>query len=374
MMERVYHYTEAEARDFFERLQVYTDAYLSAAIPQLKGQRSSNYYEDWSEGHPIGDVLHWTGGISYVGTIRFFILNRIASSHAVVGKSLDPRFAQLRRDLKLEADLRAEVCQIVPPDKVAWHAGWANRYTYGIEVRNAGVLRAEPVSRKTIGDIRHPEIFSCKDLSAEECKFFWWPNSWTTPFKGEVVKVNGVWHESWSRGSIATVITLLRYLNSLHQGAIDPVWMLAHHQVEATKSDVVLPVPLHNIRYDVLFSNQHVDDLEWLATGYDDVEEVADPDDDDPWMLRQMGERQADRVEEDLYGFTFEPRVISGVVDLPEEGVTALDRLGFCVANPEAIRRSVRIYQRGRRIDVDGKLNDATMAALDRDLRAWRIR
>jgi len=377
-MRRVHHYTEAEARDFFERLQVYTDAYLAAAIPQIRGKRSSNYYEDWTQGHPIGSVLHWNGGVSFAGMIRFFILNHVASSHAVVGKSLDPRFAQLRRDLKLEADLRAEVCQIVPPDKVAWHAGWANRFTYGIECRNAGVLRAEPRTRKIVGEVKHPDLFSCRDLSAADCKFFWWPSAWTTPFQGEVVKVNGVWHETWSRGQLATVVTLLRYLSSLHPGALDPVWMLAHHQVEATKSDVVLPVPLHELRHAVLFSDQHVDDLEWLASGFDDVEEVAEEDVDDPWMLREMGERQGDRAEEDLYGFTVDTP-ISGAVDAPEEGVESLRRLGFWLGSgrqvdADALRRSVRVYQRGHRLDVDGKLNRATLAMLDRDLRAWRIR
>jgi N-acetyl-anhydromuramyl-L-alanine amidase AmpD len=381
-MNRVVHHTEAEARDFFERLATYAAEYVRIAIPQVhRHWPSGNCYEEWRFDHPIGNVLHYTAGVSFAGTIRHFVLGSRASSNWVVAKALDARFDRIRADLGLDAALRAECVQVVPPTLPAWHAGWMNRLTTGIEVRNAGVLRAYPKDRGEPGQrsMTRNAFFEYAGRDVDDLDFFWWGEGWTKRFEGEVLEVNGSWWESWSRGSIATVIALLRYLNALHPGRLDPVHLLAHHQVAAAKNDVVLPVDLDLIRTAVLFDDRHVDDLEWLAE-YDDCEDGFE-DVDDPWMLRESDERQSDRAEEDLDGF--EPGARISGADLPDWAIEALRRFGFFVGHSngtnvevdeEAVRRSTRIYQRGRNLTVDGVLGPATAAALDRDLRTWRLR
>lgn len=372
-MKRVSMYTEAEARDFFERLNTYAAEYVRIAIPQIHQHwPSQNCYEEWKRDHPLGNVLHYTAGVSFAGTLRHFTLGSRASSNWVVAKALDARFDQLRHDLELENALRAECVQVIPPTLPSWHAGWVNRLLTGIEVRNAGVLRAYPKKKGEPGQrsMSRNAFFEYAGWDVDDLNFYWWANGWTQPFKGEVLEVNGSWWESWSRGSVATVITLLRYLDALYPGCLDPVFMLAHHQLSSKKNDVVLPVDLDLIREAVLFSTAHVDELEWLAE-YDDFEDGFE-DVDDPWMLRESDERQADRAEEDLDDF--DPLKIEGTVDAPEETVEALRRLGFHVPDAEAVRRSVRIYQRGRDLNVDGDAGPATNGALDRDLRSWRIR
>jgi hypothetical protein len=372
-MNRVTHYTESEARDFFERLATYAAEYVRIAIPAIHQHwPSSNCYEEFKLGHPMGNVLHYTAGTSFAGTIRHFVLGSRASSNWVVAKALDARFEQLRADLELEGAIQAECVQVVDPSMPSWSAGWINRLVTGIEVRNAGVLRAYPRERGEPGQksMSRNAFFEYAARDVDDLNFFWWPRGWTQPFTGEVIEINGSYWESWSRGSLATVIALLRYLNALYPGELDPVFMLAHHQVAKGKNDVVLPVDLDLLREAVLFDKRHIDDLDWLAE-YDDFEDGFE-DLDDPWMLRESDERQADRAEEDLD--EFEHAVVTGRVDSNVEAVEALRRLGFWVAEDEDVRRSLRLYQRGRGLTVDGDAGPASFGALDRDLRAWRIR
>jgi N-acetyl-anhydromuramyl-L-alanine amidase AmpD len=376
MSKRIEHCTPAEARDFFERLAVYSAEYVRVAIPQIrKDWPSKNHYGEWRDGAPIGNVLHYTAGTSFAGTVRYFTLERAASSHWVVGKALNREMDDLRKKLNLDRDLRAEVSQVVHPEHPAWHAGWVNRFLTGLECRNAGCLLPRLKGKAAHpGEPTRDDFFKYGDRDPEELDFYTWPAGWTTRFTGEVarVRVRGTtsFWESWSRGQVATVIVLLRYLNALYPGKLDPAWLVGHHQTCATKSDVVLPLDLHAIREAVLCSREHVDDLEWLAE-LDDVEDKFE-DVDDPGLRRETAERQADRAEEDLDGF--DPMEIQGALDTKEEVREALHRLGYYIGTPEAVRTSVRCYQRSRDLTVDGIAGPHTCARLERDLKAWHLR
>lgn len=367
------HYSKVEALDFFERLAAYSAEYVRRAIQKIhKHWPSRNHYDNWSgvDEEPRGHLFHYTAGTSFAGTIRHFTLGHRASANFVVAKALDRRFDELRRDLKLAGDLSAEAVQVVAPTKPAWSGGWVNRFLASTEARNAGVLRPYP---KKLGDppsraMSRAAFFEYASWDVDDLDFYWWPGGWTAKFRGEVLLVNGSWWESWSRGQLATIVTLLRYVNALYDGSFDPTWMLAHHQTNAGKNDVVLPVDLDQLRRAILWSTEHVDDLEWLAA-YDDCEDGFE-DLDDPWMLRELDEAQGDRGEEDLDDYE---DLIEGRVDEASETGEALRRLGYHVATPEALVRSVRIYQRSRDLRVDGDAGPDTRGRLTRDLREWRI-
>lgn len=374
------HYSELEAQDFFERLEAYSAEYVRHAIPGIyRHWPSGNFYDDWNADDPIGNVLHYTAGTKFAGTIRHFVLGNRASSNWVLAKALDRRFEEARKNLELDADLRAEVVQVVHPRHPSWHAAWVNRLCTGLEFRNAGILRAHPAEKSPGQRSMTPEAFfeyGNSRFEVEDLKFYWWPNGWTEEFGGEVVAVGDSWWESWSRGMIATAIAILRYLVALAPDKIDPVYFLAHHQTSARKNDIALPIDLDLFREAVLFSKEHVDDLEWLAE-YDDVEDGFE-DVDDPWMIRESDERAYDRADEDLDGFDPKTvldrgREISGSVDRLAEGIEALRRLGYLVDVDENARRSARIFQRSRGLEVDGIVGSQTLAALDREMRRWRI-
>jgi len=372
----VKHHKVKVAKDFFERLAAYSAEYVRRLIPNVhRGWPTRNHYDRWHHGHPIGHVLHYTAGTSFHGTVRHFVEGGGSSSHWVVSKSLDSRADGIRQQFDLGNDLRSECLQVVHPDKPAWHAGWINRLCVGTEVRNAGILRPYPkdpprgTPKRPDRGITHEDFFRFADLDVDDLDFYWWPDGWTTPFNGEVLKVGGSWWESWSRGSVATAIVVLRYLNSIHE--LDPAHMLAHHCVNKHKNDVVLPIPLDKFRDAVLFSKQHVDDIEWLAElddSEDGYEEV-----DDPWMLRETAERQADRAEEDVEGY--DPDDVDGFVTNPAEVREGLRRLGFYVpeGDEERLHVAIRLYQRGRDLAVDGVAGPVTRGRLANDLAAWRL-
>lgn len=370
-MGRIELYTRAEAADFFERWGTYSAEYVRVAIPRIhQFWPSRNHYEEWRNDAPIGATLHYTAGVDYAGTIRHFVLEHRASANAVVGRGLDPRFTDLRKQLELDADLRAEAVQIVGPSKPAWHAAWVNRFLYGIESRNAGILRALPKTTKAnplIGDPPRAEFFKYGNVDVDELDFYWWADGWTAPFRGEVTNVRGSWWESWSRGTVATVITILRYLNALYPGSLRPQWLVAHHHLTDRKNDCVLLPNLGGIR-DAVFSRTHVDDIQWLAE-LDDIDDHYQ-DSDDPWMLRDVGTRQGDRAEEDLEDF--HPDVPAGT-DIPAEATDLLGRFGYYVGTASARWESLRTFQRGRLLDVTGKYDRRTATVLERELRSWRL-
>lgn len=367
-------YSPEEARDFFSRLAVYSAECVRVTLLDVhRHWPSKNHYNAWDrrEG-PLGCVLHYTAGTKFTGTIRHFVLERRASSHLVVGRGLDGRFAELRRQLELDRDLRAEVSLVVPPGKPAWHAGWVNRFLYGIEVRNAGVLRPHPreLGRPSalVQGISRDDFFRYGNRPVEELDFYWWPDGWTSKFSGEVVNVRGSWWETWSRGSVATVITLLRYLASLHPGRFRPEWLLCHHHVNRHKNDCVLLPDLGGIRDAVLHPRTHVDEIPWLAE-LDDADEAFE-DAREPWVLQQ-GERQSDRAEEDLDDF--DPELVEGSETRAWQAREGLRRLGYHVGTDETLLASIRIYQRSRGLTVDGVAGYRTLAVLDRELKSWRL-
>ena len=376
MSKIIQHYSEAEARDFFERFAAYSAEYVRVAIPAISANfPSRNYYaQEFPDGKPIGHVAHWTGGTSFSGTISHFCNNRVASAHWVIAKALDRRFDELRTQLDLNGDLRAEAVQCVAPVYPAWSAGWVNRLLHSTELRNAGLLRAFPKGKKPTHDSpTMGEFFKYGDVDVDELDFYWWPAGWTQPFKGEVLLVKtphgGAWFESFSRGQISTMITTARYASSLYPGCYDPVWMLAHHQVCNAKMDIVLPLDIHGIRDAVLYSKEHVDDIDWLSE-LDDVEDGFELE-DDPWMMRELTQRQSDRAEEDLADFRLEQ--ITGRIDSKGEVKEALRRLGYHVGTDADVIRSLRIYQQGYELGVDGVAGDMTMTSLERTLKKWRL-
>lgn len=385
-MRRITHYTESEARDFFERLSVYSDEYIRIALPNVyKKWPSTNCYEEWRyDNYPIGHITHYTGGINFAGTIRHFVMQHRASTNWVIAKALDERFNQLRKDLDLDNDLRSECIQVIGPDKPSWHAGWVNRFLASSEIRNTGILR--PCLKGKMpqeGGVTRDTFFEFSNYDIEDLDFYWWPNGWTSkiPKNMEVKRIvngNGIsFWESYSRGSIATLITILRYLNALYPNKLDPLWMLCHHNVNSSKNDIVLPINLHEIRNSVLFSKTHVDDLDWLSE-LDDFEDTF-KDEDDPWMLKDVNENQVDRAEEDLDGF--DPmKKIDGKVDTNNETFRALYRLGYYTGYPETdsevVKRAIKIYQRSRNLTVDGiaSHNGPTNKQLTKELKSWRFK
>lgn len=374
------HHSQTDALDFFERLGAYSADYAKAFLPSVHHSwPSKNLYGKWDGDGPVGSILHYTAGTNYASTIRHFVEGKRASSHWVVSKTLDRRADALREQYDLSDELRADACQIVHPSHPAWHAGWVNRFLLGVEMRNAGVLRPYPKIPPRGMPRKPPEVhmsrrdfFAFAEWDVDDLDFYWWGQGWTAPFSGEVLKVNGSWWESWSRGCVATAIVILRYANSVYE--FDPSWFLAHHNTKASKNDIVLPLPLDKIRQAVLFDSQHVDEIGWLSE-FDDSEDGYE-EVDDPWMIRAADEKQSDRAEEDLDGFDREEDDGFSAGSIQKSAWEGLRRLGYYVPEGDESRmnRAVRIYQKSRDLVVDGVVGPATARSINKDLTDWGIK
>lgn len=100
----------------------------------IQWQESANCGAQFARGKPDSIVIHYTAGSSSASSARSLCrANGNASAHLVIGRDDEDRHYQL-----------------VPFNRIAWHAGnsnWAgrsgyNRYSIGIEIDNAGPLEA----------------------------------------------------------------------------------------------------------------------------------------------------------------------------------------------------------------------------------------
>jgi N-acetylmuramoyl-L-alanine amidase len=110
-------------------------------------EESPNQSGPFEAGFPDTLVIHYTAGASFDSAVRWLMNPKSkASAHLVVGK-------------------QGEVAQLVPFDRIAWHAGrsrWKkrsglNRYSLGIEIDNAGLLEKRAGGYYTWFDTRIPE-------------------------------------------------------------------------------------------------------------------------------------------------------------------------------------------------------------------------
>jgi len=111
--------------------------------------RGSNHSGPYREGLPSGIICHYTASNAAYGPKRPYgrlpvLLSRLrpysgqgVGCHVVVWDEPLPRLAELKRRFPLIKDIPAEVFYF-GNENALWHAGSANRWSLGIEVRNCG--------------------------------------------------------------------------------------------------------------------------------------------------------------------------------------------------------------------------------------------
>lgn len=90
----------------------------------------------------MGLVLHYTASDSLMGAVKWLCDPRSnASAHFVVSELREPAFDVHMDGLPLVQALPATVLQLRPTNLRAYHATWANRWAFGVELCNVGELR-----------------------------------------------------------------------------------------------------------------------------------------------------------------------------------------------------------------------------------------
>lgn len=252
-----------EAKAKLNQLYLYTqDVAKFLNIRFEQGGRNS--YGEFADGMPCGAIMHYTASNACYGRKRPYgryptLLNRFARGSKqgvgvqfVVWDTIIPRFKEIRDRYPLLSDMPAEVAYM-GDDLAFWHAGSANRWAYGIEIRNIGKL-----TRSSAGD------------------FFW--NHGKTRYVGRPpIKVGKSWWEPYSRVQMEAVLWVNRLMAAVHP--IRPERFLGHTHISNTRIDPGPHFPIHEMRrYSVLEPDVPVSELKFLDEFSDDDDLVSRED------------------------------------------------------------------------------------------------
>jgi N-acetyl-anhydromuramyl-L-alanine amidase AmpD len=214
-------------------------------------------------GMPCGAIQHYTASNAAYSKKRPYgrypvLRTRFARGsrqgvgvHFIIWDSLIPRFKEFQDRYPMLVDMPAEVA-FMGDDQAFWHAGSANRWAYGIEIRNLGKLTGK-------GD-----------------NFFW--SRGRNRYHGrKPIKVGNSWWEPYTRVQMEATLWVNRLMCALHP--IGPERFLGHTHVSNTRIDPGPHFPIHEMRrYSIEKSEVPMSDVEFLREFQDDSD-LADRED-----------------------------------------------------------------------------------------------
>lgn len=222
-----------EAHKTLQELTLFTsDVYQRLGISRCWKQRNHNGM--WADGQPSGAIMHYTASNSAYSFSRPFgriptLLERfqVGSPHKVgvqfiVWGDPIPELMELRNPYPWLQDMPGLI--FCPSYQIAsWHAGWANSWAYGVEVRNVG------------------RVYRSGDQ-------LYWNKKMRVPYKGEVASLGakGVLWEPYSQEQLACCVWLGRLMRRAY--GTKPELFLGHYHVSSNKVDPGPLFPLKLIR------------------------------------------------------------------------------------------------------------------------------
>lgn len=330
---------KAQADAFFTALRQASVEFMEKhGLPIDQGRKR---YAAWKDGAPRGVTEHYTSGVSWKTSVRWLngANNRSSSCQMLILDRMTPEYRDIIQNYPELGDLQVAVILMSDGIIPCWHAGWVNRYSFGIENRNTGKLRHA------------------------DGRWYWWPRDWAAEFPVQglgktPVDINGAWYEPYTFGQLHANVLVCQMLYCLYP-TMDRRWFLPHSATSGSKSDVGPAFPLQDVR-DAVFNQEPVDSLAWLHNYKADPQYMADYDEEeDEGFLEELAERQADRLGAD------EPYDIASADAIPEASLQLLVENGHWREELPAIRRALNLL--GYR--VPGRIGQV----LDRDtsLAVW---
>lgn len=344
-----------EARELLRTVAAASESCLNAlGIPtQPRGKTRA-----WKGGRPTGVMYHYTGGPNGIRTARWFnqpsMGNTGSSCHFLVFGTQAERLFELWQRTDAAQILPVPVLQLAALERGTWHGNWANSRCIGIENRNCGYHGYDRVQGGLMGLGKEPYAAG---------------NRMYEPYFREQIEAN----------------VLLTRAFSAALGEMDPLWLVGHSQVWATKQD---PGPafltMHEMR-ELAASTRPLADHGDILGRFDEALglDLSDDDDDTP-----MGTDSRDDPEPTEQHWDVDPikgAVANGVQRL-EAGIL-LYRLGWPVTTEtpdHQFRQVVVFFQRStlawrkagrpeRVLKVDGQVGMRTMDALRERVAALRV-
>jgi len=278
-------FSRQTAKEFFDAWRQASVAIMDYyGLPNGPGFKT----RPWKHGNAVGVTEHFTAGPAWKGTVKWLNGqdNKAASCHALI---LDRRIAEIDdiwSQYPILQQIPVTALLLADPSKGTWHAGWVNALNFGIENRNAGVLRGQQEA------------------------WTWWAKGWKAPFPHQElgktpINLDGKWWEPYTVGQITANVIVCQMLACLYQGAehqLDSRWFLPHSATEGTKWDTGRAFPLDAVR-EAVFEQIPVEDLGWLQSFKADPMYMDDYDEEeDEEFLAELAARQGTRDEEEPEG------------------------------------------------------------------------
>lgn len=345
MSGQLFMFTTDQSRQFFQALRAASIEICKAfGLPTSIGGKK---YSDWGAGRPLGVTEHFTAGVTWKGSVRWLgdgsHKNTVSCQMVILDRMLPEAFAIYSKYPELQ-DLKVVVILLSEGIIPAWHAGWVNKKTFGIENRNAGPVRGQ------------------------RNKWRWWASGWKAKFPHERLGkypefIDGKWWEPFTHGQIHANIVVCQHLHALYQdeGGLDRRWFLPHSATTYTKWDTGRLFPLKDVR-DAVFAQMPVDGIPWLKTFQADPTSFAQDieEDDDALFLAELEERQFDRNHSE-YDEGEDERMVVGIDEMPTPDLQALVQAGNWKEELNSVRRALERLQYvtggyGAKLDEDTAL------------------
>lgn len=225
------------ARETLDQLESYTGDVLK--FLDLRNENKRNHSGYFQEGFPNGVICHYTGSNRAVTGTRPWgrlptLLSRLrpgssqgVGAHFVVWDEVEPRLVSFRQRYPLLQEVPAEVFFFGGKLRL-WHAGAANSWSLGIEVRN------------------------CGELLRDKAGFLYW-NRGRTRYRGEPpVEYGGKLWEPFTWSQMVAVLWVSRLVAAAYP--IVPRRFLGHVHVSSTRTDPGPHFPLAALREAVFFT------------------------------------------------------------------------------------------------------------------------
>lgn len=219
------------ASETLKQLQQYTLAACKLLGVSLT-VRSRNHSGPYGEEQPTGIICHYTASNAAYGPKRPYgrlpaLLNRLrpfsgqgVGCHVVVWDEQLPRLTELKSRFPLIKDVPAQVFYF-GDENALWHAGSANRWSLGIEVRNCG------------------EILKVKT------GYYWCRGRHRYRGRPPLIMNSRLW-EPYTRSQMVGTLWVSRLFAQVHP--IEVHRFLGHTHISSTRVDPGPHFPIHEMR------------------------------------------------------------------------------------------------------------------------------